>query len=544
MEISSDQWYEHDDEGRKRIFSKYSIEDFWNWWSDGDDVVMEIRIVKKRNDDDLFRDINGRFGIPWVMTSLFAESATDLKNILYNIHGRYKHVWYGANPRIKTKRVKTGKVWYGITDEHINTIRFLVFDIDRRDKSKATDSRVLADAHEVAQLMIKFMQEIIEVNDYMLVFSGNGVQLLFRLDEPLELTPYKLTENPNPEAANKFIKEITIKHRRDLEFMSAYVKERIFKHFRGIKQYKESSVELDPSVYTVNRVAALPYTMNMKSGDGVWRGIIDMVKDGENTGLNAELWDFRRNFKPRRATVKRRGVRKKTKSQYLVDKSDLMTHPLAQLMLSEHCPEGDINNTIWYWFKIVLEDSGYKFVEDDYIRLRSELQQRLGRTLPDNPPSGYENTTEFTEAQLRTYCLWKQIPLFMPVEIKRTDMYNKKFYISIKPFDIDHIYANAGNYSSKIRDYRFSLRHEDKDIWNERNRLSKDIYRSYKFFLDKKGTLAALKEVISAIKRKYGVDTARYFIEEIMRHYFFGVPLEARYEEKPAYPDIFYRLKK
>ena len=72
-------WYELDEGQRiKEVYSKYSIKDFWDWWSGGDTKVMEVRI----KDYNIIKEVADKFKVPWSSSGVYVDNAIMLKQII------------------------------------------------------------------------------------------------------------------------------------------------------------------------------------------------------------------------------------------------------------------------------------------------------------------------------------------------------------------------------------------------------------------------------------------------------------------------------
>ena len=68
-------WYELEERALLKRLSNHSIKDFWDWWSDGENRVMEIRI----KDYPLIKEVAKRFNIPYSVSGVYVNNAQLLK---------------------------------------------------------------------------------------------------------------------------------------------------------------------------------------------------------------------------------------------------------------------------------------------------------------------------------------------------------------------------------------------------------------------------------------------------------------------------------
>ena len=124
--IYKKKWYEFDIKNRyKFIYKKYSLKDFWDWWSDNKDEYMEIRIT----DFKLLKDYATLYHIPYSKSGIYIHNAWQLEKIV-DFFADKTTIWFGINPKRRVYN-KYGKLVFGGLDINISKIKFLFLDIDR-----------------------------------------------------------------------------------------------------------------------------------------------------------------------------------------------------------------------------------------------------------------------------------------------------------------------------------------------------------------------------------------------------------------------------
>ena len=108
------EWYEYDEKDRiNNIFAKYTISDFYNWWSKNRNYVMEVRI----KDFMLIKELWSRFRYPYSSSGIYIKNENELKNIISSIRDRAT-CWFGINPR-KINYNNYGNKMFGGRDENV-----------------------------------------------------------------------------------------------------------------------------------------------------------------------------------------------------------------------------------------------------------------------------------------------------------------------------------------------------------------------------------------------------------------------------------------
>src|SRR6056297_2144682 len=104
-------WYELNIKDRyNNIYKKYSLEEFLNWWNDGEEEYMEIRF-----DDWTFaKEASNRFGIPYNKRSVFIKHHWQINQLLKCLRKK-STMWFGINPK-RYMRNRYGSLSLGGSD--------------------------------------------------------------------------------------------------------------------------------------------------------------------------------------------------------------------------------------------------------------------------------------------------------------------------------------------------------------------------------------------------------------------------------------------
>ena len=488
-------WYNLNDKDRiELIYSKHKLKDFWDWWSDGKPKVMEVRI----QDYNLIKKVANTFKLPWSASGVYVKSSEELKQVALSVRDKTT-MWFGINPRKKNHNMFGGKS-YGGKDCHVEELGFLFLDIDRVKKDGPATSEDLKNSEVLADLILKKLALQGWDKSYVKICSGNGVQLIIKLDESILIPP--VTWAP---AINTYISNEEFRNHQDL----------IRKGFgaqivRFAKQYRaELGVEVDKAGFNIGRVGALPTTKNFKHNGFTWRGIIEL-KTGENKGFGDYVYSAIDDIKTyassstlmkgkKLALPNRRMVAGKLRENELINL--LLTHDFKKV--------SGINNTIWFYTKMLVRDSKIDLNGKEFREIHNKLKVKHDRTFTLNLP---EQQFEFNEKMVNTFCIENCIP---PVykDIWKLTGYERKYKVDIlENMDDMKDYNSVEIDLSKDR-IMDDLRHV-KELMDEERGLEKPAMLIF----------MAIKKIyigfLNASIIKYGHDTTKLLNDYVLHDFF------------------------
>ena len=92
------EWYDYNEEERiKHVYSKYSIADFWDWWSRKSNRIMEIRF---KTDYSYVKEVSETLYLPRGSPGVYVNTADKLRKVISMVREKTP-VWFGVNPRKK-----------------------------------------------------------------------------------------------------------------------------------------------------------------------------------------------------------------------------------------------------------------------------------------------------------------------------------------------------------------------------------------------------------------------------------------------------------
>lgn len=405
------EWYEQNEKERiKNVYSKYTIKDFWNWWSGNINQVMEVRI----KDWAIIKQVGNKYKLPYSSSGVYVWSWEQLKIVIAFVRDKAT-IWFGVNSRKKNYNHKGWKV-FGGKDVNVDSVEFIFIDIDRINKEdRPASKQELKNCDELANLILKRLETQGWNKNYCKICSGNGLQLLIKLDIPIIL--------PNIEFNNHNEIFFPVPN-ENFEKIKLSIKNGIGKNIKKFcdRHTDELQVEIDKTGFNIGRVAALPVTKNFKYGGFTWRGIVEL-KNEENIGLSDYILTFEDKEDIKKNIFKYNPI----SSQFRIKKGKLLDHNLIKFLLNDNFPKGGINNTLWFQTKCLLRDSGFDINDKEFILFHNKIKQKHDRTFTTNIPGEKYN---FYPNTINNFCINNGFtPVFeIPKKPKKVNLKKKLTY--------------------------------------------------------------------------------------------------------------------
>lgn len=386
------EWYELEESDRvKKVYSKFKINDFWNWWSDGQPLWMEVRTT----DWKVAQQLGVSLGLYYSHTGVFVRSANQLKKVIAHCRDKLT-IWFGAQPR-KWSYNKWGKRAISGGDNFIDSIKFIFVDIDRKTKAHPATNEELKNCDIVADAILKRFALNNWHKSYIKICSGNGVQLLIKLDFPIKV----------PEVKYEKLDDGNYAYIPNAEFTKAkmIIQETIGKSMRKyINKFKRENeiinVEIDKAAFRMAQVAALPVTKNFKFNGYRWRGVVNL-KNGKNEGLSDYILEMGEKVVSREPSNIFGYTKKRLDSKKRLITGKLKENSLVQLMLNENLPAGERNNYLWFQLKCLIRDNKIDMNSKEFRKLHKELEEKNGKLTLNLPDKKFN----FNENIVNKYCI-------------------------------------------------------------------------------------------------------------------------------------------
>lgn len=488
------EWFDLPTEERiNKIYAQYTIEQFWNWWSGKEYKVMEIRI----KDIELIKQIATQLNLPWSASGVYVKNYIELKQVIKT--AREKAVmWYSIQSR-KRNTTKFGAKGFSGMDSNVLQIEHLFIDIDRITKIGPATNKDLENSNYLADKILEQLGKVGWNKNYCKICSGNGVQLLIKLDVPIRLPPVEF----------KAIKEKSRKTGQDVttyiyteneEFQE--VKLILYKgvgeellQFSRKKEFIERGVTVDKNTFKLSVVGSLPFTKNYKYESFTWRGIVEL-KDGLNDGLTDYIMSKKVSTQHPRVFTARQVTQK---NKITID--NLYEHKLVRFMLDEDLPYGEINNKLWFSLKILLRDSKFPFDSDQFRELLNKLEIKVKGKLTTNIP---DSKYRFEEGTVNSYCINNCIPPLYPMWPNSTKPVNEVLK--------EHIFKDG-----TIEGLKEIKLNEGITIMEDLIEFKKDFDSKVKE--NKIIPYTYFSEFLKGVINKYGSEKAQYYYTYLIKEY-------------------------
>lgn len=355
----------------KEVYSNFSIKDFYDFWKGEEGDFLELRF----SDMDLAKEVSKKYHVKRNLTNVYVNNPLLIKNIIRD-YRKKDNIWFGVNPKRKVIN-RFGSYNFTGKDVGIKSINHLFIDIDRKTKDGVATKKDLFDADFVANKLLEELGKEGFNNSYCKICSGNGLQLLIKLDIPF-LIPMPEYDSLN----NAYKKDSLYLNQKDI------IRNGIGKILPNFsKKISEGiNAEIDDKCFNMGRVAAMPHTFNFKHGKIVPRGLITIQNSKTNKGLSdylKKVYDERKDNKDINTLTTDIKPVQLTK-EYSIEKNNLDKNVLFTLLKNHKFPNGGINNTLWFSTKILLHANKVTNSDRDYISLHSKLKNIHDRGFSDN----------------------------------------------------------------------------------------------------------------------------------------------------------------
>lgn len=367
------------------------IKSFWEWWNKDSQRIMELRI----KDFKWIKHLATKFNLDYSSSGVFVKSYEELLNVLKECRNHVT-VWFGVNPRKQAINEKGWKV-FGGKDVNVESISFIMIDIDRKDKDGVADDEYLKKLKEVLLTDVLKDFEKNGLNDYALIFSGNGFQIILRLDEDIVMPKQEFDKENKIYLPNE-----------QLQKYKRLVKEVFGK--RMIKKYskvlKKVGADIDMSSFNIGRVAALPGSFNFKYGHKKERRLIK-IGVGKNEGLSDSLINELENLCM--PVFNKNRINKKLSAEFKYSNVTIVNSILAQFIIKGKLKNNTgINNSLIFQFKCLCKDNNIDLNCKEVLHIKMIFEKTLKRVLAWNLPS---MQSHFNPNVVNNYCVRNNLPL-------------------------------------------------------------------------------------------------------------------------------------
>jgi len=383
-----EKWYEL--KNKIDCYSKYTIKDFWDWWSDKKESWMEIRILKWEQ----AKQIGTGLKVYYSHTGVFVNTSDDLKRVIKYCNAHNFNIWFGVNPR-KWNFTKWGKKGLSGGDHFVECVKFLFIDIDRTVKQGKATNKDLEGANSVGDLILEKLNENNWAKSYLKVCSGNGIQLLIKLDIPIMMP--KVAFN-----LSKSTYELNLNFNKIKEQLRQGIGQQIITFINTKNRKDKYGVMIDSASFRIAQVGALHCTKNPKYDNNTWRGIVEL-KDEVNEGISDYILETEKEKKKIFGKGSIQGISRADK----VSVKNIRQHKLVKLILKPNIPVGGANNYLIFSLKCLIKDNKIDINAKEIIELFHDINVNWKANITRNP---VEEQFNFNPAVVRKWCVLNLYP--------------------------------------------------------------------------------------------------------------------------------------
>lgn len=435
-------WFEYDQDSRiKEIYSKFTIQQFWDFWSNYSNRYMEVRI----KDINIIKEVAERYNLHYSSSGVYVNTYDKLKYVI--AYCRDKTImWMGVQPRRMTLNYFGNKVFEG-KDVNVDEIAFIFIDIDRVSKNGPSAIEDLKNADIMADEIIKKMNNFGMAKSYCKICSGNGVQLLIKLDIAIKMPLLDYETKTAKSKEGKSYQIYLLKNNYEFEKIKSLftvgLKQQIL-GFANRKLKNHLGVFVDSGAFKLMQVSALPFTKNYKYDSFTWRGIIELKNDEPNEGLADYILAIKCHSLRENSVFTRRP--KAIDPRHTLKLKAIREHVVSRLFLDYQLPYGNINNILWCQFKCLVRDFKINMKSPYFIDFVKEIEEKYKGKFTMNLPA---NNIEFSEDVINDYCLENGIPIpytYLSSRIKESGLMLKEFCLDDrKEYEFSEIIDYDGN---------------------------------------------------------------------------------------------------
>lgn len=482
------------------VYSKFSFEDFWNYISPDNRFIYELRIKTKKSDSkdskEYIKEIGKFFHIPYHYSGVFVKNVSELRKVCVFCYQKELTLYISSNP--KRKSLYSGNARYPTYNGKMQSdeaIVSLLIDFDANEELK--NNKEIDSAEEAYKVARKFLEDNKNIKNYLMLCSGNGVQIRIKLDGPIYLPAPTYDQN------NEFI--IT-----DEFDAYRYILKEAMREI--LPKYSTGNIFVDMSSLELARVGRCPFSRNWKNENNPkFSGIIEIKDEEENSGLSQHILSFFEKTKEKRSQAKKYENNRTLAKEFTHSASTIRFSPLAVALLKDRLPEGGRNNRLIYQFKLLVKNNNLDFNNVEIRELFRDMERIQGDIFPTNDPGAGLFSPDsvniyFIEHGIEYYKKFK-IVLYKPI-------YSVLYYIKKEKRNIDvtKFYTELLKYyesipakywSEKLSD-GYNMVHRIKNFIKE-----EDIFNPQKYIEKDRKILKLFRAIVNS----YDLETLQYLIE-------------------------------
>lgn len=393
----------------KDVYSKFNFEEVWKFINPNEELVFEIRMKSADKTDKTYhpRILGEILKCNYHWTGVFLRTLSEFKNsCIYGIQNQLT-MYLSSNPKRKSIHSRDKNQIPRFNGEKQSELGYYYILVDFDPTKLAKKDEHVDTSEEAYKVAKQFLSKSKNIKKYMLLSSGNGCQLKIPLDTPIML--------PKPEYDE---------HKRFIETEDTEIFHRIVKVAmkETVLKYSNQYVDVDLTSFEVARVGRLPFSINWKSyeklGIKKYAGVIEIVDEGENTGLYDHIMSHWDSLKEYNEKVKEYGDRK-IADEFKVDENSIQDAKLTKLLLKKELPPGGRNNVLFFQWKLLCMNCG---IDLRHPKIR-EMVRNMERIQNESYPLNEPRTGNFNPVAIINWCIDKNIKPIYPALYGRSNVH-------------------------------------------------------------------------------------------------------------------------
>ena len=401
-------------------------------------------------------------------------------------------------------------------DNFVEQTSFVFVDIDRIEKKdQSADNEDLENADIIANKIITKMNKYKFAENYIKICSGNGAQLLFRLDEPITMPTQKFDMS-----TKEYIEDEQFEKYKVL--ITETIGEEIKRFINTTTNKRKYGMEVDKSGFQIARVCALPFTKNFKYKSFTWRGIIEL-KDGKNDGLSDFIIE-KEAYVNVQKYVKTNYRSKVLSQEFKLKPSKIMESKLVRFLLDSVLPAGQRNNYLIFSLKCLLKDNAIDFKCEEVKALQRAINSNYGGHCVFNKP---DTKFTFNPNIVNKYCINNLMPPLYELWPERNKLINYNISTGQKTNEGWEYKLNSGiTLDNKHSDIKLN---ESNNEMEDMIEIKKQMVVNGDKVFDKDSGLYMeipwhntdlFHKFLNGFRKKYGIKELRYYYEHVFPKFF------------------------
>ena len=469
-------------EWEKEVYSKFSFKEVWDFINPNNLQVYEIRMKAKDPKIKIYSHIKklaNVINVPYHWTGVFITNESQFKACcIFGIKMKFT-MYLSINPKRKSHHGKDNISWMTYNGKKQSELGYynVFFDFDPTKKLKEKTTKTAEMCYRQAK---KFLNENKNIKSYMLMCSGNGIQIRVPMDSPIMIPEYEYDEK------NQIIET-------DETDTYGSLMKTAMQHLAT--KYSTSNVDVDITGFEIARVGRLPFSRNFKKDSPKSAGVIEIVNDEKNIGLYDYIMNFWDSVLEDKKKIKQYSD-KRIYNEFAITEDNIKNSPFIKMLLKEELPVGGRNNVLFFQLKILLNNNKINYNNPKIKDLIRDIERVQNHFISMNPP---DENIKFNPNAIINWCVNHAVkPIY-------TVLYDKK----IKKRVIDNVWFIVPNKNKIFINKKLPNHHNiiTRIIFYIKNNINQEDFKNKYILLPK---IAMFMDVLA---NTYNVKYINYLIK-------------------------------